>query len=169
MRVCSLLSLLSAVDSIDHQHSPDHWKPKTKTKNLKQKSKGGIEAGLGATVWLPLPMEQRLSGDRTMDDVPEHVRPDATVDNVLKLPALLPPSTSFRARGNGAAAAAVGVATMDERMRQQKTTRNRAAQYNRILPEIPDLYSSYSSSSNDCSQHSIASSSSSNGDNSTSS
>uniref|UniRef100_A0A2M4BTK4 N-acylneuraminate-9-phosphatase n=1 Tax=Anopheles marajoara TaxID=58244 RepID=A0A2M4BTK4_9DIPT len=132
---------------------------------------GGIEAGLGATVWLPLPMEQRLSSDRTMDDVPEHVRPDATVDNVLKLPALLPPSTSFRARGNGAAA---GVATMDERMRQQKTTRNRAAQYNRILPEIPDLYSSYSSSSNDCSQHSIASSvssssSSSNGDHGTSS
>ncbi|ETN60350.1 hypothetical protein AND_008036 [Anopheles darlingi] len=104
-----------------------------------------------------------------MEDVPEHVRPDATVDNVLKLPALLPPSTSFRARGNGAA----GVTTMDERMRQQKTTRNRAAQYNRILPEIPDLYSSYSSSSNDCSQHSIAStvssSSSSNGDHGTSS
>uniref|UniRef100_A0A182JDP2 Haloacid dehalogenase-like hydrolase domain-containing protein 3 n=1 Tax=Anopheles atroparvus TaxID=41427 RepID=A0A182JDP2_ANOAO len=41
---------------------------------------------------------QRLVGDRTMDDVPEHVRPDAIVDSVLKFPALLPPSTSFRAR-----------------------------------------------------------------------
>ncbi|XP_058061406.1 N-acylneuraminate-9-phosphatase [Anopheles bellator] len=111
---------------------------------------GGIEANLGATVWLPLPMEQRLCGDRTIDDVPEHVRPDATVDSVLKLPGLLPPSTSFRVRGTGA----ITTTAMDERMRQQKTTRNRAAQYNRILPDIPDLYSSYSSSSNDCSQHS---------------
>ncbi|XP_058119159.1 N-acylneuraminate-9-phosphatase-like [Anopheles ziemanni] len=117
---------------------------------------GGIEANLGATVWLPLPSEQRIVGDRTMDDVPEHVRPDAIVDSVLKLPALLPPSTSFRARTPASSLSA---------QQEQKTTRNRAAQYNRILPEIPDLYSSYSSasnsssgfSSNDCSQHSIGS------------
>ncbi|KFB44747.1 AGAP004391-PA-like protein [Anopheles sinensis] len=118
---------------------------------------GGIEANLGATVWLPLPSEQRIVGDRTMDDVPEHVRPDAIVDSVLKLPALLPPSTSFRARTPSSSLAAP--------QQEQKTTRNRAAQYNRILPDIPDLYSSYSSasnsssgfSSNDCSQHSIGS------------
>lgn len=114
---------------------------------------GGIEANLGATVWLPLPTEQRIIGDRTMQDVPEHVRPDAIVDSVLKLPAMLPPSTSFR--GRRPAEAEVGDW-------EQKTTRNRAAQYNRILPEIPDLYSTYSSSSNDCSQHSNGSNSSNN-------
>ncbi|XP_053671980.1 N-acylneuraminate-9-phosphatase-like [Anopheles nili] len=113
---------------------------------------GGIEASLGATVWLPLPVEQRIAGDRTMNDVPEHVRPDAILDSVLKLPAMLPPTTSFRGRTPAQA---------DQCGREQKTTRNRAAQYNRILPEIPDLYSSYSSSSNDCSQHSNGSTSSS--------
>uniref|UniRef100_A0A182NCT0 Neurochondrin n=1 Tax=Anopheles dirus TaxID=7168 RepID=A0A182NCT0_9DIPT len=115
---------------------------------------GGIEASLGATVWLPLPTEQRIVGDRTMQDVPEHVRPDAIVDSVLKLPTLLPPSTSFRARTSPAQQPNAGDSW------EQKTTRNRAAQYNRILPDIPDLYSSYSSSSNDCSQHSNGSTSS---------
>lgn len=110
--------------------------------NPKQTHQGGVESKLGITVWLPLPKDLQLAHDKIdLSELEDHIRPDFIVHNVLDLPSILPEYNTD---------------TMDEDGNWedwrsgsfvQKTTRNRAASYNRFLPDVPDLFSS---SSNSC-------------------
>lgn len=106
---------------------------------------GGVESKLGITVWLPLPKDLHLAHDKIdLSELEDHIRPDYIVHNVLELPSILPE-----------VAAEDGAMEDDhgnwEDWRRgtfvQKTTRNRAASYNRFLSDVPDLFSS---SSNSC-------------------
>lgn len=93
-------------------------------------------------MWLPLPKDLQLAHDKIdLSELEDHIRPDFIVHNVLDLPSILPEYNTD---------------TMDEDGNWedwrsgsfvQKTTRNRAASYNRFLPDVPDLFSS---SSNSC-------------------
>lgn len=106
---------------------------------------GGVESKLGITVWLPLPKDLQLAHDKIdLSELDDHIRPDFIVHNVLDLPSILPEPLHS------------GPMTVDEDGNWedwrsgpfvQKTTRNRAASYNRFLPDVPDLFSS---SSNSC-------------------
>lgn len=106
---------------------------------------GGVESKLGITVWLPLPKDLQLAHDKIdLSELEDHIRPDFIVHNVLDLPSILPDQSTDNQpmeddEGN-----------WDDWRRGtfvQKTTRNRAASYNRFLPDVPDLFSS---SSNSC-------------------
>lgn len=112
--------------------------------NPKQNHQGGVESKLGITVWLPLPKDLQLAHDKIdLSELDDHIRPDFIVHNVLDLPSILPESHS------GTMAADEDGNWEDWRSGSfvQKTTRNRAASYNRFLPDVPDLFSS---SSNSC-------------------
>lgn len=104
---------------------------------------GGVESKLGITVWLPLPKDLQLAHDKIdLAELDDHIRPDFILHNVLDLPSILPERRDDH-----------GVADEDGNWEDwrsgfvQKTTRNRAASYNRFLPDVPDLFSS---SSNSC-------------------
>ncbi|XP_055543094.1 N-acylneuraminate-9-phosphatase [Wyeomyia smithii] len=105
---------------------------------------GGVDSKLGATIWLPLPKDLRLMHDKTMADLEDHIRPDFIVHNLLDLPSVLPGQSETCVRGPQQR-------PLEERRGSDsfipKTTRNRAASYNRFLPDVPDLFSC---SSNSC-------------------
>lgn len=95
-------------------------------------------------MWLPLPKDLQLAHDKIdLSELDDHIRPDAIVHDVLDLPSILPEQQRQQLvdeDGNWED-------WRDSGSFVQKTTRNRAASYNRFLPDVPDLFSS---SSNSC-------------------
>lgn len=109
--------------------------------NNKKPHQGGVESKLGITVWLPLPKDLQLAHDK-IDLSEMSFRPDAIVHDVLDLPSILPEQRQQLVDEDGN-----WEDWRDSGSFVQKTTRNRAASYNRFLPDVPDLFSS---SSNSC-------------------